>query len=65
MPPNGYYPCQDGHVFIATLMPGLWDKLVDLVGDPRLADAGLAGCGLPQRAPGTGGPDSAGVYGAL
>ena len=28
MPPNGYYPCQDGHVFIATLMPGLWDKLV-------------------------------------
>jgi crotonobetainyl-CoA:carnitine CoA-transferase CaiB-like acyl-CoA transferase len=38
MPPNGYYPCQDGHVFIATLMPGLWDKLVKLVGDPRLAE---------------------------
>jgi crotonobetainyl-CoA:carnitine CoA-transferase CaiB-like acyl-CoA transferase len=36
MPPNGYYPCKDGHVFIATLMPGLWEKLVDFVGDPRL-----------------------------
>ncbi|MGQ4809481.1 putative CoA-transferase [Candidatus Entotheonellaceae bacterium PAL068K] len=41
MPPNGYYPCQDGHVFIATLMPGLWQKLVDFVGDPRLADEAL------------------------
>ena len=41
MPPNGYYPCQDGHVFIATLMPGLWDKLVTLVGDPRLAEPAL------------------------
>jgi crotonobetainyl-CoA:carnitine CoA-transferase CaiB-like acyl-CoA transferase len=41
MPPNGYYPCQDGHVFIATLMPRLWEKLVEVVGDPRLADAAL------------------------
>jgi crotonobetainyl-CoA:carnitine CoA-transferase CaiB-like acyl-CoA transferase len=41
MPPNGYYPCQDGHVFIATLMPGLWDKLVTMVGDPRLAETAL------------------------
>jgi crotonobetainyl-CoA:carnitine CoA-transferase CaiB-like acyl-CoA transferase len=41
MPPNGYYPCQDGYVFIATLMPGLWDKLVKLVGDPRLAEPAL------------------------
>ncbi len=41
MPPNGYYPCQDGHVFIATLMPGLWEKLVALVDDPRLAEAGV------------------------
>lgn len=41
MPPNGYYPCKDGHVFIATLMPGLWDKLVDFVGDPRLKDPAL------------------------
>ena len=38
MPPNGYYRCRDGHVFIATLMAGLWEKLVDAVGDPRLAD---------------------------
>jgi crotonobetainyl-CoA:carnitine CoA-transferase CaiB-like acyl-CoA transferase len=41
MPPNGYYPCKDGHVFIATLMTGLWDKLVKFVGDPRLAEAAL------------------------
>jgi crotonobetainyl-CoA:carnitine CoA-transferase CaiB-like acyl-CoA transferase len=41
MPPNGYYPCQDGHVFIAALMPRLWEKLVELVGDPRLADVAL------------------------
>ncbi len=41
MPPNGYYPCKDGHVFIAALMPGLWDKLVDFVGDPRLKDPKL------------------------
>lgn len=38
MPPNGYYPCKDGYVFIAALMPGLWEKLVECVGDPRLAD---------------------------
>ena len=41
MPPNGYYRCRDGHVFIATLMSGLWEKLVDAVGDPRLADDAL------------------------
>jgi crotonobetainyl-CoA:carnitine CoA-transferase CaiB-like acyl-CoA transferase len=41
MPPNGYYPCRDGHVFIATLMPGLWEKLVSLVDDPRLAEPAL------------------------
>ena len=41
MPPNGYYPCRDGHVFIATLMSGLWEKLAGAVGDPRLADAAL------------------------
>ncbi len=41
MPPNGYYPCKDGHVFIAALMTGLWDKLVDFVDDPRLRDEAL------------------------
>jgi crotonobetainyl-CoA:carnitine CoA-transferase CaiB-like acyl-CoA transferase len=41
MPPNGYYPCKDGHVFIATLMPGLWEKLVEVVGDPRLQNPDL------------------------
>lgn len=41
MPPNGYYPCKDGHVFIAALMPGLWEKLVDFVNDPRLRDPAL------------------------
>ena len=41
MPPNGYYPCRDGYVFIATLMSGLWEKLAGAVGDPRLADEAL------------------------
>ena len=41
MPPNGYYRCRDGHVFIATLMSGLWEKLADAVGDPRLAAEAL------------------------
>ncbi len=41
MPPNGYYRCRDGHVFIATLMSGLWEKLAGAVGDPRLADEAL------------------------
>ncbi|WP_089942006.1 CaiB/BaiF CoA transferase family protein [Candidatus Entotheonella palauensis] len=41
MPPNGYYPCKDGHVFIAALMPGLWEKLVDFVDDPWLKDPAL------------------------
>ncbi len=41
MPPNGYYPCKDGHIFIAALMPHLWKKLVEVVGDPRLQDEAL------------------------
>ena len=41
MPPNGYYRCQDGHVFIAALQTRQWDRLVELVEDPRLADAAL------------------------
>lgn len=41
MPPNGYYPCRDGYVFIATLMPRLWERLVEVVDDPRLANAAL------------------------
>ena len=41
MPPNGYYRCQDGHVFIAALMTRQWDRLVELVEDPRLADPAL------------------------
>ena len=41
MPPNGYYRCQDGHVFIAALQTRQWDRLVDLVNDPRLKDAAL------------------------
>lgn len=41
MPPNGYYPCQDGHIFIAALMQGMWDKLVNFIDDPRLKDPAL------------------------
>jgi crotonobetainyl-CoA:carnitine CoA-transferase CaiB-like acyl-CoA transferase len=36
--PNGYYPCQNGHVFISLFMPRQWDRLVALVGDPALTD---------------------------
>lgn len=41
MPPNGYYRCEDGHVFIAALMTRQWDRLVELVKDPRLEDPAL------------------------
>ncbi|MGE3540146.1 MAG: CaiB/BaiF CoA transferase family protein [Candidatus Tectimicrobiota bacterium] len=41
MPPNGYYRCEDGHVFIAALMTRQWDRLVELVKDPRLDDPAL------------------------
>jgi crotonobetainyl-CoA:carnitine CoA-transferase CaiB-like acyl-CoA transferase len=41
MPPNGYYRCRDGHVFIAALQTRQWDRLVELAHDPRLADAAL------------------------
>lgn len=41
MPPNGYYRCEDGHVFIAALMTRQWDRLVALVKDPRLEDPAL------------------------
>src|SRR3989442_1305547 len=41
MPPNGYYRCQDGHLFIAALQTRQWDRLVELVDDPRLKDAAL------------------------
>ena len=41
MPPNGYYRCQDGHVFIAALQTRQWDRLVEVVDDPRLKDAAL------------------------
>ena len=36
--PNGYYPCQDGHVFISLFMPRQWDRLVALLEDPALTD---------------------------
>src|SRR5256714_400161 len=41
MPPNGYYRWQDGHVFIAALQTRQWDRLGELVDDPRLKDAAL------------------------
>jgi crotonobetainyl-CoA:carnitine CoA-transferase CaiB-like acyl-CoA transferase len=39
--PNGYYRCQDGHVFISLFMPHQWDRLVALVEDPALTDPAL------------------------
>jgi crotonobetainyl-CoA:carnitine CoA-transferase CaiB-like acyl-CoA transferase len=41
MPPNGYYRCKDGHVFIAALQTRQWDRLVEVVDDARLKDAAL------------------------
>ena len=37
-PANGYYRCKDGHVFICILLPHHWDRLVELMADPLLAD---------------------------
>jgi crotonobetainyl-CoA:carnitine CoA-transferase CaiB-like acyl-CoA transferase len=39
--PNGYYRCQDGHVFISLFLPHQWDRLAALVEDPVLADPAL------------------------
>lgn len=36
--PNGYYPCQDGHVFISLFMPHQWDRLAALLEVPALMD---------------------------
>jgi crotonobetainyl-CoA:carnitine CoA-transferase CaiB-like acyl-CoA transferase len=36
--PNGYYRCQDGHVFISLFMPHQWDRLVALLDDAALAE---------------------------
>lgn len=37
-PANGYYRCQDGQVFISIFQQRHWDRLVELTGDPVLAD---------------------------
>jgi crotonobetainyl-CoA:carnitine CoA-transferase CaiB-like acyl-CoA transferase len=37
-PPNGYYHCKDGSVFISLFQPHHWDRLVDLMGDANLSD---------------------------
>jgi crotonobetainyl-CoA:carnitine CoA-transferase CaiB-like acyl-CoA transferase len=37
-PANGYYRCQDGHIFLSLFQPHQWDRLVDLVQDPVLLD---------------------------
>ena len=33
-PANGYYRCQDGHVFLSLFQPHQWDRLVELMQDP-------------------------------
>src|SRR4030095_6373139 len=35
-PANGYYRCQDGHVFLSLFQPQQWDRLVELMQDPVL-----------------------------
>jgi crotonobetainyl-CoA:carnitine CoA-transferase CaiB-like acyl-CoA transferase len=37
-PANGYYRCQDGHVFISLFQPHHWDRLVELMHDPVLLE---------------------------
>jgi crotonobetainyl-CoA:carnitine CoA-transferase CaiB-like acyl-CoA transferase len=37
-PANGYYRCQDGHIFLSLFQPHQWDRLVDLMQDPVLLD---------------------------
>src|SRR5215471_10064581 len=37
-PANGYYRCQDGHIFLSLFQPHQWDRLVDLMQDPILLD---------------------------
>ena len=35
-PANGYYRCQDGHIFLSLFQPHQWDRLVELMQDPLL-----------------------------
>jgi crotonobetainyl-CoA:carnitine CoA-transferase CaiB-like acyl-CoA transferase len=37
-PANGYYRCQDGHVFLCLFQQHHWDRLVELMQDPLLID---------------------------
>src|SRR5712692_3772545 len=37
-PANGYYRCQDGHVFLCIFQLHHWDRLVELMQDPLLMD---------------------------
>jgi crotonobetainyl-CoA:carnitine CoA-transferase CaiB-like acyl-CoA transferase len=37
-PANGYYRCQDGHIFLSLFQAHQWDRLVDLMQDPILLD---------------------------
>lgn len=38
-PANGYYPCQDGQVFLSIFQPNHWDRLVEVAQEPGLANA--------------------------
>ena len=37
-PANGYYRCQDGHIFLSLFQPHQWDRLVELMQDPVLLE---------------------------
>jgi crotonobetainyl-CoA:carnitine CoA-transferase CaiB-like acyl-CoA transferase len=37
-PANGYYRCQDGHIFLSLFQAHQWDRLVELMQDPVLLD---------------------------
>lgn len=38
LPPNGYYACQDGHVFISLFLPHQWERLAEWIGETTLLD---------------------------
>ena len=64
-PANGYYRCQDGHIFLSLFQPHQWDRLVELMQDPVLLDPALRDRSLPACACRRGGGAHSAVCRAL
>lgn len=50
-PANGSYRCQDGQVFLSIFQQRRWDRLVELTGEPVLADPALRERDIAWRTP--------------